>query len=211
MSDAHRRPKLPDQTRHSLIEAAITLVLTKGFSALTLAAVTDLSGVTKGALIHHFGSKQGLIDSLCQEILGRIDSELDAALQASPPGYGHFTRAYIHCTFCPAKSGSPWSSLSIASVGDAELARIWRDWLAGRLAQHAATDADAALLVPRLAADGWWAAHHFQRDFHDTPETAALMNRLIALTHSPQPHSPQPHSPQPQSAQPQSAQTESSP
>ncbi len=184
MSDAHRRPKLPDQTRHSLIKAAVSLVLGRGFSALTLAGVATQSGVTKGALIHHFGSKQGLVEALCSEILRRIDAETEAALTLCPGGYGHFTRAYIHCTFCPAQPRSPWSSLSIASISDPDLARIWRDWLARRLVLHAATDADPALAVPRLAADGWWAAHHSHKDPQADPHATQLMHRLIDLTHA---------------------------
>lgn len=46
-----------DATRRSLLEAAYEEIHRFGFQAASLNAILDRTGVTKGALYHHFGSK----------------------------------------------------------------------------------------------------------------------------------------------------------
>ena len=182
MSEAHRRPKTPDQTRRALLDAAARLAMDHGFSALSLPAVCDSAGVTKGALFHHFGSKQGLIEALCADLIDRIDEGIDHALAEDDGGFGTFTRAYVRCTFTPEGGLSPWTSLSISAVTDPGMARIWAQWMAGRLDRHCETDVHPMLEIVRLATDGHWLAT-LQGQVRPEPPSA-LCTRLIALTRS---------------------------
>lgn len=182
MSDAHRRPKTPDQTRRALLEAAARLALDGGLAAISLPEVCAAAGVTKGALFHHFGSKQGLVAAVCDDLMQRIDAEVEAALAADGGGYGTFTRAYVTCTFAPKGAASPWSSLSLSAITDPGLAAIWSGWMAGRLLRHAATDAAPGLEIVRLAADGFWLANLQQMDAETRSPPADLQARLIAMT-----------------------------
>lgn len=183
MSDAHRKAKTPDQTRRALLEAAARQAIQHGIAALSLPAVAAAAGVTKGAVFHHFGSKQGLSAALCTDLLTRIDAELDAALMQDAGGFGCFTRAYVTCTFAPQGASSPWSALSLSALTDPALARIWSDWMRGRLAQHAETDDHLALQLVRLATDGFWLA---SLQGQPPANAEALRQRLLAATH-PQP------------------------
>lgn len=182
MSTAHRRPKTPEDTRRALIDAALRLALAQGLAALTLPDVAATAGVTKGAVFHHFGSRQGLIDAVCTALLARMDAELDATLAQDRGGHGTFTRAYLTCTFQPQGDASPWSSLSLSAITDAGLARIWADWMAGRLARHAQTDSGPELELVRLAADGWWLANLQGRRAEARTPPEAMLARLLALT-----------------------------
>lgn len=183
MSDAHRRPKTPDQTRRALLDAAARLALDGGLAAVSLPAVCAAAGVTKGALFHHFGSKQGLIAAVCDDLLTRIDAEVEQALAQDTGGRGSFTRAYLRCTFTPAEgAASPWSSLSLSAITDPGLAQIWAGWMARRLMRHAATDGFPDLEVVRLAADGWWLANLQGMDPETRSAAGALHARLAAMT-----------------------------
>lgn len=51
-------PKIP--TRERILNAALTLIRTKGFSATTVDDLCAAAGVTKGAFFHHFDSKDAL-------------------------------------------------------------------------------------------------------------------------------------------------------
>lgn len=51
-------PKIP--TRERILNAALTLIRTKGFSATTVEDLCAAAGVTKGAFFHHFDSKDAL-------------------------------------------------------------------------------------------------------------------------------------------------------
>ncbi|MES9978123.1 MAG: TetR/AcrR family transcriptional regulator, partial [Candidatus Thiodiazotropha sp. 6PLUC5] len=46
-----------DKTRQALLEAAYEEIYRDGFQAASLSAILERTGVTKGALYHHFSSK----------------------------------------------------------------------------------------------------------------------------------------------------------
>jgi AcrR family transcriptional regulator len=58
------------QTRERLIDAAIERFATDGLGA-SFDAVAAHIGVTKGALYHHFGSKDGLVEAVYRESIKR--------------------------------------------------------------------------------------------------------------------------------------------
>jgi AcrR family transcriptional regulator len=56
-----------EATREALLEAAFAEMYMNGFRAASLEAILAASGLTKGALYHHFGSKQGLGYAVVEE------------------------------------------------------------------------------------------------------------------------------------------------
>lgn len=50
-----------ETTRKQLLEAAVKLVRAKGFGGLRTAEVSELAGVSRGALLHHFKNKHALL------------------------------------------------------------------------------------------------------------------------------------------------------
>lgn len=94
----------PDLTRQTLLQAAFQEIYRSGFQAASLDNMLSNAGVTKGALYHHFGSKQELgyavVDELIREhILDRwvrslenAESPIDGLLailrgKETPPGF----------------------------------------------------------------------------------------------------------------------------
>ncbi|WP_372791194.1 TetR/AcrR family transcriptional regulator [Paraconexibacter sp.] len=65
-------------TRDRLIEAAIDRFATDGVAASFDQVATD-AGVTKGALYHHFASKDGLIEAVYRETIHRHAEQVIAA------------------------------------------------------------------------------------------------------------------------------------
>lgn len=65
--DARRDPK---RTRERLLQAAFREVYRSGFQSAGLDAILAAAGVTKGALYHHFGSKEALGHAIIEEIIG---------------------------------------------------------------------------------------------------------------------------------------------
>lgn len=57
----------PDLTRQVLLEHAFEEIFRSGFRAASLDAILETSGVTKGALYHHFGSKTALGHAVVDE------------------------------------------------------------------------------------------------------------------------------------------------
>ncbi|MET2825660.1 TetR/AcrR family transcriptional regulator [Mesorhizobium shangrilense] len=156
----YTRAKQPERVRRALLDEAARLAVEQGLAAVTVQAVADAAGVTKGGFIHHFPSKQALIDAVFAELLDMIDRELDERIAADPEPNGAFTRAYVEAVFHIGTdaAGSPWAPLSISMLTDAGLRALWARWLGARLERHKATDGGLDLAVVRLAADGVWLA-----------------------------------------------------
>ncbi|MBV2120447.1 MAG: TetR/AcrR family transcriptional regulator [Candidatus Thiodiazotropha sp. (ex Ctena orbiculata)] len=65
-----------DKTRQALLEAAYEEIYRNGFQAASLNTILERTGVTKGALYHHFGSKQKLGYAVIEEIISeKLDRE----------------------------------------------------------------------------------------------------------------------------------------
>jgi TetR/AcrR family transcriptional repressor of nem operon len=62
----------PDRTRERLLEAGFREIHRQGFQPARLEAIVEGAGVTKGALYHHFGSKQALGYAVVDEVLGHL-------------------------------------------------------------------------------------------------------------------------------------------
>ena len=63
-------PRDPERTRERLLQAAFREVYRSGFQSAGLDAILAAAGVTKGALYHHFGSKEALGYAVVEEIIG---------------------------------------------------------------------------------------------------------------------------------------------
>lgn len=177
---AYRRPKQPQIVRRALIEQAARLAVEEGLAAVTVQAVADAVGVTKGGVTHHFPHKRALIDAVVGDLLDALDAEINAWMMADPEPHGAFTRAYLEATLAAgADVGNPWGSLAALMLADASLRARWSGWLAGRLARHHATDNDRSLAIVRLAADGLWLADLGGVELGDRK---GLRARLLAMT-----------------------------
>lgn len=158
--NAHRRKKQPELVRRALLDHASRLAVEQGIAAVTVQAVSDAAGVTKGGLLHHFKSKQALVSAVFDELLGTIDRDLDRRIGGDAERYGVFTRAYLEAVFDMGldADGGPWASLSMSWLTDPDLRALWAQWFNARVARHEETDGDVRLAVVRLAADGLWLA-----------------------------------------------------
>ena len=79
MKDASMR----DDTREQLLESATRLFAAKGFYGASLANIADELGLTKQALLHHFGRKE----KLYAEILSRISDRMLGCVEAAQVEY----------------------------------------------------------------------------------------------------------------------------
>jgi AcrR family transcriptional regulator len=78
-----------EQTRSALLDAAITLIHEKGLASSSTSDIAEAAGVSRGALTHHFKSREDLIAAAVEHMLLVAIEELRS-----------FTRAFM------AKKGS---------------------------------------------------------------------------------------------------------
>lgn len=78
------------ERRRAMVDAAITLFSEQGVRGTGVAAIAEQAGVTPSALIHHFGSK----DALVQAVLEEADRRALARLSATPTSEPTLTEAF---------------------------------------------------------------------------------------------------------------------
>lgn len=71
------------ETREQLLAAATRRFAARGFYGASIADVADDVGLTKQALIHHFGTKEKLYGEVLQRIADRLDVTLERAMQGA--------------------------------------------------------------------------------------------------------------------------------
>lgn len=92
------RAEMIEVTRAKLIASARQAFARQGYAKTSMDDLTAEAGLTRGALYHHFGDKQGLLAAVVEQ----IDSEMDARLEAISDharapwsGFAERCRAYL--------------------------------------------------------------------------------------------------------------------
>jgi AcrR family transcriptional regulator len=79
VASASRRQQYAEATRAALLRAAETLIAERGYADVSIDEICVSAGVTKGALYHHFGSKEGLVEAVYKEAIRRHAERVVAA------------------------------------------------------------------------------------------------------------------------------------
>jgi AcrR family transcriptional regulator len=166
-----RRPSKKQQ----LLEVAARLVANGGYTALTIDAVAQAAGVTKGGVQYHFASKDQLITELLAFLLGSLDAELEGLDGKA------WLEAYVSLTLGEPTEGDGAVAAIISALppGDPRCApfdhyaRKWRNKAAG-----SGLNPTLAQII-RLAADGQWLERSFAGATSE--DTTAIRNQLLKM------------------------------
>jgi AcrR family transcriptional regulator len=66
-------------TREHIVEAALSLVADRGFTATSVDDIASAAGVAKGSVFYNFGSKSGLFEAIITEGVTRLTAALQGA------------------------------------------------------------------------------------------------------------------------------------
>jgi len=95
--------KIKAGAKSKLLDAALSTIRTKGYSAATVDEICQAAGVTKGAFFHHFHSKEDLALAAAAEFSSMADRTFSAAPYRALPdpvdrllGYVDFRKAILH-------------------------------------------------------------------------------------------------------------------
>lgn len=150
-------PSLPHRpnARERILAAAAELAREEGPANLALDAVAQRAGVSKGGLLYHFPSKDGLLQALVAAHLQAFESELEAEearCGAEPPS---FPRAYLKASLKANGEKLPSAGVAAAMVQNpqtTEQLRAFRRRMLDRLRAGARSQRQALLLF--LVLDG---------------------------------------------------------
>ncbi len=180
-SDASERSRA-DATRDAILAATAALVSHDGVSKLTLARVADRAGVSKGGLLHHFGSKQALIAAALDHTLESADQALHALAVANGRPRGSFAQAYIDYVRDPDHTANAAAAILAAAtleLDDPQAAAAQFDRWRQRLANDGLDDATATLV--RVVSDGLWLIDLFDLAPPDPEQRKAMLDQVEQL------------------------------
>lgn len=81
-----RRDEQKQATRARILDTAIDLLVSRGYSALSTVAVQDAAGLSRGALLHHFPTAKELTTALVETLVHRNETAARAAADRLGPG-----------------------------------------------------------------------------------------------------------------------------
>ena len=173
------------KTREAVLKAAARIIVRLGVGGFTIEAVAQEAGVTKGGVMHHFPSKESLIDGLIDQVTEMFNLRVQAELAAEPEGKpGRWLRAYIRTIFAVQYEDIDLIPALAAAVA-AEHQTIDRIRSAMQASQMAAVedglDPTVASII-RLAVDGVVFTRAFNLNVLDRVMSQNVADELLRLT-----------------------------
>jgi AcrR family transcriptional regulator len=177
--------KNPIETREKLIQAAAQLVVSKGINRVTLEQVALEAGVSKGGLLHHFPTKQALLNGLMEQVgkvfKARLEKFMSLETSDQP---GRLARAYIRASFEYEADELQLTNAIAKVVSEFPelLLELQEEFV--QLDQEMQSDGlpAARAIVIRLACDGLWFSELIGVASLQEPLRQQMLEELIAMT-----------------------------
>ena len=169
-------------SRERILDAAEELVREIGAGRLTLDAVAERAGLSKGGLLYNFPTKEALLQGMIQRLIDQVAAEREALREQAPPGPNLEARL---CTaallkMCCGKAKEVANGMLAATAENPRLLDPLREVIRGTLGtlKETSEDLDAALLA-WLAVEGLSSL-----EMHDlSPFSPADRERVLAAVH----------------------------
>lgn len=81
-----------EETRATLLATARKAFGERGYAEASMDDLTAQAGLTRGALYHHFGDKQGLLAAVVDQIDAEVDARLRTLCDSAQDGWEGFSR-----------------------------------------------------------------------------------------------------------------------
>lgn len=175
-------PRKATTTRESILNAASLVLLASGANQLTLEAVAQEAGVSKGGLLYHFPTKEALIEGMVGYYIQQFEKRLESLRQADDDPAA-WLRVYTQATFDADSSQIQGAAALLAAVAVnpalLEPLRLKYDEWQERF--RASTRDPVLATIVRLALDGLWAAELLGFAPPDPELRTQISARLLSL------------------------------
>lgn len=102
---AHTKAEQREATKRKLIDIAREMFTTSGYAGAAMEDLVEQAGVTRGALYHHFGSKEGLFRAVLVEIQTEVGQRILQASERERDPWSQLVggcRAFLEASLDPA-------------------------------------------------------------------------------------------------------------
>jgi AcrR family transcriptional regulator len=145
-------------TRDGILDAAEMIVLDIGAAHMTLDAVAEKAGISKGGLIYHYPGKDALLAAMVSRLLQRFAEQQVRAAMDLPEDSKRGLTAYVIASFTDTEQTKNISAALLAAAANnpkllEPVREYFREWFA-RLEDFGLGFERAAVIS--LAVDGLW-------------------------------------------------------
>ncbi len=179
-------PKAPSRagTRAHILAAAAELAKEKGAAHISIEAIAERAGLSKGGLLYHFPRKDALIQALVEQHMAEIDAVLaDIEAKSGQRPTNAVARALVELTgdkICGHKGKLDGILMALAENPHfLDPMRAHEKRIIERIRRTAA-DRDLSLIA-LLVVEGIRSLHLFDMDDLDDTECAAVLERLLTM------------------------------
>ncbi|MET9831189.1 helix-turn-helix domain-containing protein [Streptomyces sp. NPDC006385] len=116
------------ERRRAMVDAAIELFARQGVRGTGVAAIAERAGVTPSALIHHFGSKDGLVRAVLAEADRRALERLSITRDAEPTldqAFDWFVRDAEHTAATERELAALHTTLAAENLEPGSVLHTW--------------------------------------------------------------------------------------
>jgi AcrR family transcriptional regulator len=150
------------RTRQLVLDAVIDILNARGFPALTNALIIEKTGISSGALMHHFPTREKLLTAMVEYAYASLGAFRNEQLERLGPGLPRF-RALIDMSWHTAcmPVGIAVNEVRIGARSDQQLAQLFRPLFTRVALQHGralAKIVHEARLTPDDEMQGLWTA-----------------------------------------------------
>jgi AcrR family transcriptional regulator len=136
------RSRRREETRRALLRESRSLFAAQGYAGVGLSQIVQRTGVTKGALYHHFAGKADLFRTVLEQVQLEVAQEVAAAAEAHTDPWAQLTAG---CDAFLTASTSPGIQRIMLIDGPAVLG--WHEWRAMDEATSARLLADVLTIL----------------------------------------------------------------
>jgi AcrR family transcriptional regulator len=175
------------QTREAIFQACSRILRQEGFSHLTLQAVANEAGISKGGLLYHFPNKSSMIRALFEYHNAKFENHLQEILKKEDGTPGAYLRAYAKASIEEATdpdNADLYASLFAAEESYSGAHKLMRDkydrWQME--VENSGLDPTWATLL-RLTVDGFWFALINRYAPPEGEQLKKITEMILALTY----------------------------
>lgn len=175
------------RTRETIFEACSRILQREGLVNLTLEAVADEAGLSKGGLLYHFPTKLALIEALFEYHNSKFEDRLETLAKEERDAPGAWLRAYAKASIeqiTDSDNASLYASLFAAEERYDSAHQLMRnmyvDWQTK--VENCGLDPTWATLV-RITVDGLWFAQMHRYAPPDEERLEKIVEMILHLTH----------------------------
>lgn len=176
-----------ETSRDAILDAAQTVVLERGASHVTLDAVAERAGLSKGGVLYHFQNKEAMLAALVERMVRTFTAVVDEKRRRLGDDPARALEAYVEAVFSMGEQMNDATCALLPALSSnplllEPLRALYRDHY-GELVRSRVGQDQAAIVS--LALDGLWLMEMFQISPLAPADEARIKALLLRMASEP--------------------------